>query len=276
MKNKYLILSLLAILCLELSCSNDDDRVTSSEQLGLLKKVEGYLNGDPIEETTELVYDERQRIISIKFSQGNFLSKTYDVNYVDDEISTLSITVNFLNTGTNSVEVYDVDDQNGQIVLTSTTSEDKYVLTTSDGYIDSFKDYVDLNNDYYYEAVFVRGNNNNIDTISYFATTEFDSNLLAWQYTYSGFDSETALNSAVNPVFYYSHSFYDPFVGLALNLKISNEPPLKSSYFDGNGGYREENITAEILAVDNDLLKEFGYFIHDLPSNNYRLAFQYY
>jgi len=66
-----------------------------------------------------------------------------------------------------------------------------------------------------------------------------------------------------------------PLIGLALGLKISEEAPLKSSYLDGNGTYREENVSATIEEVDNILLMKLGYTIADLPGNRYHLEFEY-
>ena len=125
------------------------------------------------------------------------------------------------------------------------------------------------------ERFFVSAPNNNIDTISYYETNQTDTDLLVFQYTYSDFDSSVELNSALNPVYNYSFSTYDPLLGLALNLELSNQAPLKSSYFDGNGTYREENISAEILLVENDKLKELSYTDQGVPSNNYLLKFWY-
>ncbi len=275
MKSKYLIFFILTFLFIHSSCMNDDE-VSNDSKSGLLKKVEEVVNEDLIDNTTEIFYDNSQRIISIEFSQGNFYSAIYNIDYNNDVISTLRVTQEFQNSGTESVETYNINYINDQIILTSLTLEEKYILGVNNGYVSTFKNYLDIENDYFYEALFKRDAQNNIDTISYFATNELDTNLLIWQYTFSDFESETNVNSAFNPVFNYSFSFYDRFIGLALGLEISNDLPLKSSFLDGGGNYLEENISAEITEINNDLPLKFQYTIHDLPENNYHLNFEYY
>lgn len=265
---------LLAFLVFFASCGDSEDPSPNAGS-GLVKKVEGFLNEAPSDDITELTYDGNQRVESIQVSQGNFASRTYEVVYTGDEVSTLTIVRDFINSGTTVNEVFDVEYQSDQIILSSPDVQGRYVLSATDGYINAYEDHYDRDNGYFNAAEFVRDGTNNIDTISYFTTNATDSNLLAWQYTFTDFTAEPSLNAAFNPVFNYSFSLYDPFIGLALGLKISAEAPLTSSYLDGNGTYREANVSADMEEVDNNLLMKLGYTIADFPGNDYHLEFEY-
>lgn len=274
MNNKYLILSYFIIALLYLSCSKEDNTPILPEP-GLLKKIEGFSNDQAIDDITEISYDASKRVTSVSFSQGSFSLSKYDVTFNGNEISTLTITNGFPNSGTQTVEAYTVDYQNDQIILTADSGEKKYILSTGGEYINSYRYYYDLVNEYYQEALFIRDSNNNIDTISYFATNLSNTSLMVSQFTFSNFTGSTNLNDAFNPVFYYSHSLYNPFIGFVLGLKLSNETPLNASFFPTNGVLIEDNIIAQILEVNGFALLKYGYLIHDLPSNNYHLEFEY-
>ena len=267
-------LFVLAVLFFFASCEDSEDPSPNAAS-GLVKKVEGFLGDAPSDDITELTYDGNQRVESIQVSQGNFASRTYEVTYTGDEVSTLTIVRDFINSGTAVTEVFDVEYQGDQIILSSPDVQGRYVLTVTDGYINAYEDHYDSDNGYFNAAEFIRDGTNNIDTISYFTTNAADSNLMAWQYTFTDFAAEPTLNAAFNPVFNYSFGLYDPFIGLALGLKISAEAPLTSSYLDGSGTYREENVSADMEEVDNNLLMKLGYTIADLPGNDYHLEFEY-
>ena len=83
------------------------------------------------------------------------------------------------------------------------------------------------------------------------------------------------LNDAFNPVYNYAFSLYDPFIGLALGLQVSAEPPLRSSYMDAGGTFTAENVKAEIEELDNGRLTKLGYTLEYLPGNDYHLEFEY-
>ena len=265
----------LSVLLLFASC-DDSEAPFPGAASGPLKKVEGFIKGMPSDEITELTYDGSGRVESIQITQGNFAYRTYEVAYSGEAVTTLTITRDFINSGTMVSEVFDVDDQGGQIILSSPDAQGRYVLTAADGYINTFEDHYDRDNGYFNAAHFVRSTSNNIDTISHFTTNATDSNLLAWQYTFSDFAATPSLNAAFNPAFNYAFGFYDPYIGLALGLKVSEEAPLTSSYLDGNGTYRAVNVSADMEEVSNGLLMKLGYSIADLPDNTYHLEFEYY
>ena len=174
------------------------------------------------------------------------------------------------------MQVYNVNYHDNQIILTPTEVGYKRIFQVTDGYVNSYKFYYGPDNTYLNESVFTRDSNNNIESISHYATDETVTNLLVWEYTFSDFDSKVNLNSAFNPVFNDSYSLYNPFFGAILNLKISKQAPLKSSYLDANGNYKEENISAEISIDKDGILKKFFYQYADYPTNNYYLEFYYY
>ena len=270
----YYPLSLLAILFLYPSCDNSEDP-SPNTGLGLLTKVEGFINGMPSEDINTLTYDGNQNIESIQSSQGNFATRTYEVDYGGNQVNTLTIRREFTSSGSTVTEVYDVEYQGDQITLSSADVQGRYVLTVTDDYIDTYEDHIDRENGYFNTARFVRDADNNIDTLSYFVTNATDTDLLTWQYTFTDFETEPSLNAAFNPVFNYSFGLYDPFIGLALGLKVSKDTPLTSSYRDGNGTFRAENVSANIEEQNDGLLMKLGYTIADLPDNDYHLEFEY-
>jgi len=274
MKNKFYLIASLLLLLLQSSCSDEEVPPVNPNE-GLLSKVEHFANDEPLGETIDLTYDERQHLASISCIKTGYSISDIEIKYENDQIESLMISQNFIATGNQSENIFTVSAENGTIQLMDATTNDKYTITASNGYIDSYKSYLDVDNDYYYETIFSRDIDNNIDTITYYVTNQSETNRLAWQYTFSNFENEVELNSAFNPVFNYAQSFYNPFIGLALDLKIPKQPPLKSSYLDGNGTFREAHISAEVSKVENNLLKEFDYLVLDLPSNTYRHSFEY-
>lgn len=275
MKNHKLFFYIIAVL-LVYSCSGDDD-IDNTPKLGLLKSVEGYFNSE-LSKNTEISYDENHRLISLKELQGNFATLTYDVTYIEEEIISIMMTHHYhpQHADTTFIEVYNVTYQDHEIILNHANTGYQRIFKVTDGYVDSYKFYWGPENAYLYESVFTRDANNNIESISYYATNASDTNLLVWKHTYSDFDTNAQLNSAFNPVFDYSFSLYNPFIGAVLNLEISKDTPLKSSYLDGNGNYKEENVIAKALEYEHGLLKNISYDFVDYPGNDYHLEFDYF
>ena len=272
MKKHKLIFYLIATL-LVYSCIGDDD-IDNTPKLGLLNSVEGYFNGE-IDQITEISYDENHRLTSLKQLQGNFATLTYDVTYLEEEVTSIMVAYHWhpQHTDTTIVINYDITYQNNEITLSDQNSENKKVFQVTDGYVDSYKVYYGDNNDHINESVFKRDQYNNIDSISYYATNLIDTHLLVWKYRYSNFDTSTKLNSAYNPVFNYAYSMYEPFIGAVLNLKISNETPLTSTPI--NVSY-PGSVTAEMVTDENGLLKKFYYEYFGSPTNDLYLELVYY
>jgi len=269
---KKLKLSLYLILAVFISSCLSDDDIDNTPKLGLLKSIKGSSDGS-VRGTTELSYNNDHQIATLKFTQGNFLIDFYNIEYNDDKVRSITTTSwHPQHADETSIVVYGVTYLDNEIILTEQNSEDKMVFQITDGYVDSFKNYYGENIE---ESVFKRDTNNNIDSIFNYATNRFDTHLLIWNYTYSDFDANAKLNSAYNPVFNYSYSLYRPLMGAVLNLKISKDTPLKSSYSDGHGTYRGENITAKILGYEYGLLKNCSFQFHG-SSGYYYLEFSYY
>lgn len=276
-KMKNFSLSFFMIIMLILGSCTNDGEIDNTPELGLLKKIEGSANGY-VTDITELSYDQNQRLTSLKQFQGNHATLTYDVTYIEGAINAVKKTYHWhpQHADTTTIVDYDVTYQNKEIILTEQNSVNKMVFETTDGYVDSFKIYWGDNNEYIDESVFKRDANNNIDSTFNYTTNQSDNHLLIWNYAYSDFDVNANLNSAYNPVFNYSFSVYIPLMGVMLNLKISKETPLKSSFSDGHETYREENITAKMLEYEYGLLKKISYEYVDYPENDYHLEFDYY
>ena len=276
-KMKNFSLSFFMIIMLILGSCTNDGEIDNTPKLGLLKSIEGYFDGE-LHRKTEISYDEDLRLTSLKFLQGNFSTITYDAIYIEEEIKSIIITNHYhpQHADTTTIVDYDVTYQNKEIILTEQNSVNKMVFETTDGYVDSFKFYWGDNNEYVDESVFKRDANNNIDSTFNYTTNQSDNHLLIWNYAYSDFDVNANFNSAYNPVFNYSFCVYRPLMGVMLNIKISKETPLKSSFSDGHGTYREENITAKMLEYEYGLLKKISYEYVEYPENDYHLEFDYY
>ncbi len=262
----YIIILLLLGSCLS------DDKIDNTPKLGLLKSIEGSSDGN-VSETTELSYNNDHLITTLKFTQGNYLIDMYNIEYNDDKVRSIATTSwDPQHADETSIALYDVTYLDNEIILTEQNSVNKMVFETTDGYVDSFKNYYGENIN---ESVFKRDANNNIDSIFNYATNRFDTHLLIWNYAYSDFDANANFNSAYNPVFSYAYSLYRPLMGAVLNLKISKDTPLKSSFSDGHGTYIEENITAKMLEYEFGLLKNCSFQFHG-SSGYYYLEFSYY
>ena len=275
MKIRNLIFWLSLVLIVN-SCIGDND-IDNTPKLGLLKKVEEIGNGN-VFSSTELSYDEDQRLIILKQFQDNHAILTYDISYINEEVNSITETYHTFDQPNETVNVvnYDVTYQNNEIILTEQNSVNKMVFEVTDGYVDSFKLYWGDNNEYINESVFKRDTNNNIDSIFNYVTDQFNTHLLIWNYTYSDFDANAKLNSAFNLVYNRSHSLYRPLIGVVLNLEISKDAPLRSSFSDGHGTYREENITATQLGYEYGLLKNISFEFVQYPENDYQLELSYY
>ena len=267
----YLIVALFVY-----SCTGDDD-IDNTPKLGLLKSVESYFNGE-LSDNTEISYDEDHRLTSLKQLQGNFATLTYNVKYLEEEVKSIIMTHHWYpqHADTTIVEIYDVTYQDHEIILTHENTGYQRIFKVTDGYVDSYNLYWGPENAYLNESVFARDANNNIKSISYYVTNASDTNLLVWKHTFSDFDTNAKLNSAFNPVFYYSGSLYNPFIGAVLNLEVSKDTPLKSSYLDSNGIYKEENVTTKTLDYEYGLLKNISYEYFDYPENDHQLELSYY
>jgi len=270
------ILCWLSLTLIVNSCIGDDD-IDNTPKLGLLKKVEDLFGGT-VYGSTELSYDKDHRLISWKEFIENFATLTYDVTYNEEVVTSITQTYHRFNppNETFSVVDYDVSYQNNEIILSEQNSVNKMVFETTDGYVDSFKIYWGDNNEYVDESVFKRDANNNIDSTFNYTTNQSDTHLLIWNYAYSDFDTDAKLNSAFNMVYNFSFSLYRPLIGAVLNLKISKDTPLRSSYSDGHGTYREENITAKMLEYEYGLLKNISFEFVQYPENDYQLELSYY
>jgi len=272
MKNYYLLFIMIALILIG-SCSNNDEIATNSN-LGLLKTIENSYNGN-IDYTSEIEYDEDQRISLLIINQGNFLTQIYNLKYTGRDLESITLIQQWHLQNIETTIIYAVENKNNEIILSPNNSENKIVFLITDGFIDSYKRYWGDNANYVDESVFTRDQNNNIKDISYYTTNEFDTDLLVWEYTFSNFDSSAKLNSAYNPVFNYSFSLYNPHIGFVLSLKISNETPLTSSFLNGNGNFHEENVKAQIVTQENELVKKLKYSYAVSPSSEYQLDLQY-
>lgn len=261
----------LLLVFLFLGCDDDDNNITTTGD-GLLIQLERALDG-LFYEWTDLSYDQDQNLISIEIQLESFSQQTYEVTYAGGEPVSLSYTFTNTNSGNSTVTDYDIVQQGNEIVL-SVGGEEAYRYGVSEGYIDYCKAFYGPNNEYFNETVFTRDADNNIQTVAYFATDASSTDLKVFEYTFSDHTSDFALPAVYNPVLDFSFTGFNAQLGELMGLKISNQPPLQSSYWDASGTFREENITT-MPVVDDGVLQELSYADESTGNDNYLLRLSY-
>ena len=265
--------SLLLLVLLFLGCGDDDDMVTTSNGDGPLIRMERALD-DVFYEWTDVTYDGDQNLASIAVQTEAFLLQTYEVTYAAGEPTALTLTVDNSLSGNTTVFEYDVIREGNEITLRESDGEDKFVYGVSDGYINYGKAFYGPSNAYFNETIFTRDADNNIDTIAYLATDANSTGLKVFEYTFYDHTSDFALPGVYNPVYHFSFTAFDAQFVHLLGLKISQQAPLQSSYWDAGGNFRAENITA-VPMLDNDRLQELQYDDQGAGNDGYLLRFIY-
>ncbi len=248
--------SLLLVVLLFLGCGEDDDNVTVTGD-GLLVRLERATN-DVFYQWTDIAYDQDQNVTTIGIQLESFLQQTYEVTYNSGEPATLSLTSENMNAGNKTVVNYDIIRLGDEIILRNSTGEDKYLYRVTDGYIDYSKASYGPNNEFFNEAVFTRDADDNIETIAYFATDASSTELKVFEYTFSDHASDFDLPGVHNPIMGFDFTGFEVQLVALMGLQISNQPPLKSSYWDAGGTFRAENLSATPV-IDNGFLQELSY-----------------
>lgn len=265
MKNFVILLFILALI----SCSKDD----SSSDNNFLQRIESCVNDQPVVDVFNLTYDD-QRLIAIE-KINDFSTIKWEVKTQNGSINELTITADFNSQNTTSVTNYEVVYDNNQIsLIPEDDTDNSYLITHTDNYVDTFRTNLGGNSNLVYEGIFQRNEADRIDSISYYANSQMDT-ILVYQYSFPTYITDFTLRDAFNPVYNYSFSFYEPYIASLLGVRISKNPPSKSSFLDGNGTFKEDNIVAQLAEVKGIQIQELVYSISDLPSNSYSLKFFY-
>lgn len=267
------LLSAILLIGLFSGCGGDDDAEVFPVGDGFLTQITSSLNSNAFE-TITVGYDGQQRMNSITVTSEGFQEVTYEVQYVGEEIGGLTIQIDYLTSGVTNLEGYDVMIQGNEITLMPTGNGIKRLFRSTNGFVDYSKNYFGPDDAYFYETVFNRDANNNIESTAYFVTNQTDTDLKVFKYTFSDFATDFDFPAAFNPVLYFSNATYDPYLGAVLGLRISEDAPMKSSYWDGAGTMRDENITATPDPV-NGFLRGLSYQFVELQDNNYQMDFTY-
>lgn len=273
MKNAAFFGALLIVLLLS-TCKEDDGGPGLTTDFGLLSSIALFIDGEITNSTTGISYDNEQRMSSIDLRPDPNLRYFYEVGYVDDEIKTLTITEDRF--GMIQVIPYNVIYEGNEIILEGVTDNERaFVFSLTNGYLDTYTWFNGSSPDQKYEVIFTRDANDNIDTISYYVTDNSVTDFLAWENTFSDFDEVATLHAGFNPVYDNFNSSLNGVLLPLLNIKVSNQMPLQSSYLDGNGNTREQNVTATTVLDADGKLRELPYFYALSPNTPYRLEFEY-
>lgn len=264
-------LSVLFLVLLFLGCGDDDENVTTTGS-GLLFQLGEALDG-VFYRWTDLSYDENQTLTKIEIQVENFLRRVYEVTYAGGEPVSLTQTTENTNGGNVTVTDYDIIQQGDETIL-RTSEGDQFLYQITDGYIDYCKAYFGPNNEYFTETVFTRNTDNNIEKVEYFVTDAASTDLKVYEYTFADHDNTFDLSGAYNPTLNFSFTGFDAHLGEIMGLKLSNQPPMTSSYWDAGGTFREENIKASPV-VDNGVLQELMYEDAGTGQDDYLLRLSY-
>lgn len=271
MKNiKYLFILFFAFLLL--GCGDNNDNTPAAGD-GLLVHLERALGG-VFYEWIDLTYDDDQRLKKIDLQFEGFLEQLYEINYDGTELSSLTHTINNTNTGNITVTEYEIIQEGNEITLKTNEDGDQYLIRISNGYIDYFKAYYGPNNEYFNETVFTRNADNNIEKVEYFATDASVTEFKVYEYTYTNHDGTFDFPNVYNPVMDFSFTTYNPYLGEIMGFKISAQAPLKSSYWDAGGTFREANLIATPL-IEDGVLQELSYEDMGTGNTDYLLKLSY-
>ncbi|MEL6656348.1 MAG: hypothetical protein AAFP77_22595 [Bacteroidota bacterium] len=264
--------SLLFLVALFLGCGDDDENVVVTGD-GLLAQLERASDGVSYE-WTDFAYDADQNLTRIETQLESFLQTTYESFYEGGEAVSLRYVSENSNAGNTITKDYDLIREGNEIKLRNSAGVDEYVYQVTAGYIDNCKAFYGPNNEYFNETVFIRNADNNIEKIAYFATDASSTDLKVYEYTFSDYASDLDLPGAYNPVLGFNFTGFPGQFGEVMGLKISNQLPMKSSYWDAGGTFREENLSAVPVVVDG-VLQEISYTNAGIPNNNYQLKLTY-
>ncbi len=257
------------LLLLLLSCS----KTNSLPEKSLVKSIENAVNSEAGPGNYQLFYNEHQ--LSAIERMDDFSINKWEATREQGVVTSISISVEKINQGITKTKTYSVNYEHNQISLVSEHPADsRYLISHTHQMIDTFRTFPGGTEDVFHEGVFQRNADGAIDAIHYF--TDFESNRVqVYQFTFSGHTSDFQLEDTFNPVYYFSLSFYEPYIASLLGLKISEIPPYQSSFLDENGDYREEFVTAQVTGFSNEQINELTYSISDRPSNTYFRRFIY-
>jgi len=224
MKNHKWKIYLILALLITFSCSNDDEgQNINDENWGLLKKIET----DWMQK--EIFYNENELVNKMENTTEKLSKVTYDIKYENNIVETITLIEDFFfSTYPNHITVYNITYENNQISITPTANSDRQIKITvqvTGRFVDSYRVYETTDQDQYIETIFTRNANDDIESISLYATDHNNTSVFNSEQTFLNFDYNLNLNPVFNPVFELSHS--DFFI--LLNLKISNANPTGST-----------------------------------------------
>lgn len=243
------VLSLLLLLFLFFACKDNTSAPTNDLSL---VRIEKALDG-VFYESIDFNYDNNRNLKRIDIQFEDFLEESYEINYDGTEFSSLIHTINNSNNGELTVTEYEIIQADNEFTLKNTEGDIKYTLRVTNGYVDYYKTFHGPNNQHYDEVIFQRHADNNIKNIAIYGSSS-DSKI--YNYYFSDYDSTFSLPNAYNPVMHFHYSDYNPYIAAVMGFKISDHPPLVSSYWDAGGILLQPNIVATPI-VEDGVLQEF-------------------
>ncbi len=255
------------ILILSGSCTEDQ----LADVVLQLEKVEHYGN-DRLYMSTDLIYDDQGTLTTIHRTVE--ADNQVIMNILRDGDQVIQIRNEILRSNQRVNIIYEVEYQLNEIILRQMSSSVILVFRHTEGYIDEFE--IRYANTPSYKSVLQmeRDLNDNIQRISHYETNPDTTDLLVYQYDYDGHQG-VDLPDAFNPV-YQETIFWDQMIPHALGLRLSNTPPMSSSYLDATGLDKDDLYRAKVESTTvTGNVERLSYSISDYPDNEYRIDLLY-
>lgn len=273
---KYIIYVFITVLFLTLHSCADDLNINEAipmEELGLLRMTETEVDADTSGLDIELTYDIDSNLIGINTIQGGLSNVNYSVEYENDSIVSLTITEIFNIPNTQKTTRYEVVYDS---IIISLVDNDtlQFSLATNDDFVNGYREYFGPENAFFNEVIFARNIDDDIVSMTE-STTGIDGQLMqVVEFSYSNLEVGAVLHSAYNPVVN-TNTSYDPFIGAILNLRLSENPPLKVSQLDINGNFIDSATEGEATTNANQQVTDFSYKVADFPFSCFEVSYTY-